>query len=157
MNRIFISLATLLLLSCGAGKNAQQTNEADYTNESSIITFETLSLQLINLQIGETLHKVKDVEISLYIDVQGKSYSGRSGCNSYFGTLELVNEDQIKFLPGGQTEMMCEEGIMAWESRYLNALFDKPFSVTDRTANATLYAEDGKVILTFVKVNSVSE
>lgn len=156
MNKILFILAAAALLSCGNTKNVQ-TNEADYTHESSIITFESLSLQLVNLQLGETLHKVKDIEISLYIDVLGKSYSGKAGCNSYFGTLELINEDQIKFLPGGQSEMMCKEDIMAWESRYLTALFNTPFSVTDRSANATLYAEDGKTILTFTKVNAVPE
>lgn len=156
MNKLLYLFATATLLSCGAGKN-QQTNEADYTREASIITFENLSLQLINLQSGETLHKCKDVEITLYVDAIGKTYSGKAGCNSYFGSIELVNEDQIKFLPGGQSEMMCDEEVMSWETRYLTALFSAPFSVTDRSANATFYSEGGSTVITFTKVSAVSE
>ncbi len=156
MNKIFLLLATSALLSCGSGKKTA-TNEADYTQEASVISFQNLSLQLVNLQSGETLHKCKDVTITLNVDVVGKSYSGKAGCNSYFGSLELINEDQIKFLPGGISEMMCADEIMTWETRYLSALFSAPFSVTNRDANATFYAEGGSVILTFAKVSVIAE
>jgi len=156
MNKIFLLLAATALVSCGSGKK-METNEADYTKQASVISFQNLSLQLVNLQIGETVHKCKDVTITLNVDVAGKSYSGKAGCNSYFGSLELINEDQIKFLPGGISEMMCAEEQITWETRYLNALFSAPFSVTDRDANATFYAEGGGSILTFAKVSAISE
>ena len=156
MNKLFFLLTSVALLSCGSGKNLE-TNEADYTREASTIAFENLSLQLLNLQEGETLNKCKDIEITLYVDAIGKTYSGKAGCNSYFGSIELVNEDQIKFLPGGQSEMMCEEEVMSWETRFLTALFSAPFSVTDRSANASFYTEGGSTVLTFTKVSAVSE
>ncbi len=47
--------------------------------------------------------------------------SGRSGCNRYFASYSLSN-DQFSIGPLGATRMMCSPAQMAQETRYFQAL-----------------------------------
>jgi len=65
--------------------------------------------------------------------------SGRSGCNLYSGTVEY-GRGKIKVGPLISTKMACqEEGVMAQESVYLNAL---------QSAEQYGIAADGKLTIT---------
>lgn len=61
------------------------------------------------------------IKITLRID--GDRVSGKSACNSYTGAVTGDDEPgRLSFGPIGGTKMLCPEPIMAWETRYLNAL-----------------------------------
>jgi heat shock protein HslJ len=159
MKKLFAStLAISLLASCAMIKPANQSNEESLDQvENQLITFEKLYLKLISLKQGEVNEKTGDVEITLFIDLPGSSYSGKSGCNSYFGSIEKVTQDQIKINMGGSTEMMCKDDLMLWEATYYKAIMDKTFSVTE-SESVVLFSEvDGNTILSFEKVNTVEE
>ena len=159
MNKTLALLAMLVLAACTATKQSTElvNNEADYTQAAQALNFEYLSLKLVNLNMEGELYKAKDVEVSLYIDIPGKSYSGKAACNSYFGSLEIVGEDAITFLPGGSTEMMCEAEAMQWQARVFNALIGHTFNVTNRKDNATLTQVEGSIIMAFEKAESIQE
>jgi heat shock protein HslJ len=57
---------------------------------------------------------------------------GTAACNSYFGAYEAGDDGSISFDALGQTEMACEEPLMALEASYLDAL-----------ARATTFGVDG--------------
>ena len=133
------------------------TTVADDKQAAKEFDFEYLSLKLVNLSMDGELYKAKDVEVTLHLDLPGKSYSGKAACNSFFGSLEVIGEDAIKFLPGGSTEMMCEAEAMQWQARVFNALIGHTFNVTNRKDNATLTQVDGSIMLAFEKVESIQE
>lgn len=52
---------------------------------------------------------------------QGNRISGSGGCNRYFGSYTVTN-NQITFSPLGSTRMMCGPNRMAQENHFLQAL-----------------------------------
>ena len=157
MNKVFVAL-TILLSSCGAMKTANQsTSESINQTENQIIAFEQLYLKLQSIKNGDRVDLVEDIEITLFVDVLEASYSGKSGCNRYFGSIELINQDQIKFNIGGSTEMMCEDAIMLWETKYYKALMERNFVVTETESSVMLTEESGGMVLSFDKVNTPEE
>ena len=52
---------------------------------------------------------------------QGNRIGGSGGCNRYFGSYTVTN-DQITFGPLGSTRMMCDPTRMAQEDRFFHAL-----------------------------------
>ncbi len=158
MNKLILAISSFLLISCGSSSkmttsNAESANEM----ESQVITFEQLSLQLLSIKAGDNLEKTGNITITLYVDVPGESYSGKSGCNNYFGSLQKQGEDQLIFQPGGRTEMMCLENIMAWETKYNDALLGKAFTVYETETNAIFSEVDGNTVLSFKKVAILQE
>ena len=159
MNRLILLVSIVVLTACSASKQSSDmaTTVADDKQAAKEFDFEYLSLKLVNLSMDGELYKAKDVEVTLHLDLPGKSYSGKAACNSFFGSLEVIGEDAIKFLPGGSTEMMCEAEAMQWQARVFNALIGHTFNVTNRKDNATLTQVDGSIMLAFEKVESIQE
>lgn len=62
---------------------------------------------------------LKETEISLQF--QKDQISGSSGCNRYFASYTL-KDDQLKFGVAGRTQMACPEEIMKQEDQFLSAL-----------------------------------
>ncbi|MFM6191038.1 MAG: META domain-containing protein [Planktothrix sp.] len=62
---------------------------------------------------------LKDTEITLQF--QEDQISGSSGCNRYFASYTL-EDDQLKFGVAGRTQMACPEDIMKQEDQFLSAL-----------------------------------
>ncbi|WP_193869413.1 META domain-containing protein [Planktothrix mougeotii] len=62
---------------------------------------------------------LKETEISLQF--QDDQISGSSGCNRYFASYTL-KDDQLKFGVAGSTQMACPEEIMKQEDQFLSAL-----------------------------------
>ncbi len=159
MNRIILAFSVLFILACGSTKNASTTSEAEAANEmeSQAITFDNISLQLLSIQTDDRPKKTGEIEITLYVDVKGGSYSGKNACNRYFGSVQKIGEDQLSFEMGGSTEMMCDSLKMSWEAAYYNALLGKSFSVYTNETNAIFTEVDGSTILSFRKVEALQE
>ena len=159
MNRVIYILITALLTACSFSQETSKTtiSETESAEIVKIIEIEVLNLNLVSLTMDGQHYNAQNVDVTLMIDIPGKSYSGKAACNSYFGSLEIVGEDAIKFLPGGSTEMMCEVERMQWEARVYNALFGNTFTATNRKENATFTQVGGDIILVFEKVESIQE
>ncbi len=88
------------------------------------------------------------VEQTLAFDAEGK-FNGNAGCNSYFGSYE-VEENNLSLGAIGATKMACEEDAMQAESTYLSAL-EK--AATYQITGQTLQIRDaeGNTLVTFSK------
>ncbi len=158
MNKLILAISSFLIISCGSSsKVTTSSTESANEMESQAITFEQLSLQLLSIKTGDNLEKTGNITITLYVDVPGEGYSGKSGCNNYFGSLQKQGEDQLIFQPGGRTEMMCMENIMAWETKYTDALLGKAFTIYETETNAIFSEVDGNTVLSFKKVAILQE
>ena len=159
MTRIFVLLiAALLLNSCGSVQPANASSEETVNQvASSVITFKQIQLKLQILKNEAATFAVEGETITLNIDLEEGQYSGKSTCNSYFGKVELIGEDRLRFYAGGMTEMMCEEPIMLWEKRYLDALLDREFTVNEQKSNLLFASEESGIALTFIKSSNQEE
>lgn len=159
MNKLLIAFGAIFLLACGSTKNAATTTEAESANEmeNQAITFDNISLQLLSIKTDDRTQKTGDIEITLYVDVKGGNYSGKNACNSYFGSVQKIGEDQLSFKMGGSTEMMCDSLKMSWEAAYYNALLGKSFSVYTNETNAIFTEVDGNTVLSYKKVEALQE
>lgn len=68
---------------------------------------------------------------AITLSIAGADASGTSGCNSYFGTVEIVGAT-VRFSGLGGTDMACEPDRMALERAYLDALGTVQEAATDR-------------------------
>jgi len=154
MYKALIPLFILILSACGSQNSAMITSEEESINElsNSIITFNQISLDLVSIKTPEQFYSLdKGMNITLNINVDEGRYNGKSGCNSYFGGVEIIDQDKIYFSPGGITEMMCEKPIMIWESRFLNALMENQFFVNE-AENTIIFSDPANgYSMTFTK------
>ncbi len=75
--------------------------------------------------------------------------TGSGGCNSFFGTYELQNDNGISFSAIGATKMACQEGVMQVESRFFQAFeMAKKFIVNNDTLS--LVNPDNVAVAKFV-------
>jgi heat shock protein HslJ len=146
-------LFVLAMASCKSKTPVASTEEIIYQPESQIITFQSVHLKLDALKSG-TVQKVPTAEITLAINLNENAYSGKSGCNRYFGKVEKISEDQLKFYPGGITEMACQEDVMEWESNYLRALTAGIFALNVQGDKYIFVNTEGTASLIFSKVGS---
>lgn len=93
---------------------------------------------------------LKETEISLQF--QEDQISGSSGCNRYFASYTL-KDDQLKFGVAGRTQMACPEEIMKQEDQFLSALqSSKTFTLNSEGQLQITYKTDqSSGILTFEK------
>jgi heat shock protein HslJ len=157
MNKILLAVV-VIITSCGTMKTTVPSSEENVgQTENQIISFKERYLKLESVKSGDILDYPGDVEITLFIDMPGSSYSGKSGCNSYFGSVEQIYQDQLRFRIGGSTEMMCEDNVMLWEAKYYKALMEKDFTVSETETTVLLSEVSGDVILSFTKVITPEE
>ncbi len=159
MTRIFALLFSAFLLnSCGSVQPANASAEETANQvSSSVIVFKQIQLKLQVLKKDAATFIIEDELITLNIDLEQGQYSGKSACNSYFGKVELIGEDRLHFYAGGMTEMMCEDAIMMWEKRYLDALLDREFTVNEQKSNLLFASEESGIALTFIKSSNQEE
>ena len=150
MHKLYAIILLVIATSCGSTSSSPESTEASETMKPSI-SFETVTLALTDLTVAEETWENEAYEITLNVDLTKNNYNGKSGCNSFFGTVERVGDGQLKFGMAGVTEMMCEEGIMHWEARYLNALTDKVFQVFEQKNTVLLKDDQQNTVLTFTK------
>lgn len=78
--------------------------------------------------------------------------SGKTDCNSYFGTFKPTIDNQIKIGPLASTEMYCEENVMKIEFELFKAYGDsKTYNFDNKML--TLFDESGMVIIRAYKVS----
>ena len=82
---------------------------------------ENIEWQLV--AIGRTLMMGYDGDkgASLLFEPQGQKIAGSTGCNRYFGTYSL-EQDQLSLSPAGMTRMACPTPLMAQEQQFIEAL-----------------------------------
>ena len=106
------------------------------------------------LNIGEKAVTTMDGK-KPYITFVGldKTIRGNTGCNSYFGNYSL-DLYALSFSDVGQTEMYCDEGTMATETKLMEALRNTgSYSIEEN--KLTLYSKmDRSVLLTANKDNT---
>jgi heat shock protein HslJ len=154
MNKLILTLASILVLACTSSKDASTGKVL----KDEAIAFDYINLQLLSIKGDEREIKLTDeIDINLYVDVKGEAYSGKSGCNRYFGSVQQVGKDKLIFKPGGSTEMMCDSLTMSWEARYYNALLGKTFFVYTNETNAVFTEKEGTTVLSFKKVEALQE
>lgn len=90
---------------------------------------------------------------TLFFDYEASEnkISGKTGCNSYFGTFKPTNDNEIKIGPLASTEMYCEEDVMKIEFELLKAYSDSRTYNFDNKM-LTLLDEKGKVLIRAYKV-----
>ncbi len=80
---------------------------------------------LVNFETDrELIPALAEAPATLHFSLDGEekgTISGRSGCNRYFASYNL-NNDQLSFGPIGATRMMCSPAQMNQETRYFQAL-----------------------------------
>jgi heat shock protein HslJ len=69
---------------------------------------------------GKTEAVPKGIEITA--SIRDGRISGRSACNSYFGSCEWSSNGTLRISRVAATQMACEADVMRWESRYTSAL-----------------------------------
>lgn len=87
-------------------------------------------------------------EQTLSFDAEGK-FNGNAGCNSYFGSFEVA-ENNLSLGAIGSTKMACPEDVMTAETAFLTAL-EK--SATYQITGSTLQIRDavGNTLVTFTQ------
>src|SRR5512147_1691124 len=70
--------------------------------------------------------------IEINASFHGDQVTGKSACNSYFASYTQKNSN-LSFSAAGSTMMAClDDGVMQWETDYLNALGNvKSFKLAD--------------------------
>jgi len=77
------------------------------------------------------------------------SGSGKSACNSYFGSFEVVEGNQVKISPMGMSKMMCPEtiGIERDYHKHLRQVTQ----VNPTSDGLELLDENGSILITAIK------
>lgn len=80
------------------------------------------------------------------IGVKGDSVFGNTGCNSYFSTFTMQNDNTIRFSYAGSTRMMCHDDIVnTFEYEFLRGL-EGTFSINYDDDTITLSNENIKIV-----------
>lgn len=107
--------------------------------------------QLVALR-GKAVSRSSDI-ITLTLNPEAGTISGKMPCNSYYGnyTLRLASQTPekdnytLKISEVGYTEVYCNEADMNTEARYL-ALLPKADALTIDTYTLTLYQKDKEIL-----------
>ena len=104
------------------------------------------SWDLVSLEpVGTEEVVPEDVTITLTLGPDGKAH-GTSGCNRYSTGYELDGEG-ISFGLVAATQMMCPEGRMAWETKFLAAIGGVSTYERDDAQLRLYYDEDQSVLV----------
>tara|TARA_R110000787_G_scaffold15134_6_gene46847 strand:+ start:6781 stop:7209 length:429 start_codon:yes stop_codon:yes gene_type:complete len=133
-----ILLFSLMVTSC---KETKKTIEAP-SNEVYSGKYEIKSLN------GNELART----LTFTIETSENKISGKTDCNSYFGTYTVSNNNEVKIGPLGATEMYCEEHVMKAERELFKAYNDsKTFSFDGKML--TLFSEGGTLLIRAYKIS----
>lgn len=124
-------------------------NEVAAPREATVITQKTYNLVLRSYASPERAEVYKEQNITLIIDLNERTFSGNTGCNSFNGKALLQTEDQVVFKKFAVTEMLCGKDTMEVEARYLNALSSETFNILEAEGKIIFTSVDGKTKLVF--------
>ena len=139
MNKVKILLVILLLTSvisiaaCGSGASIEDTMwKLDSYGEK-----------------GNFRPLLEDTEITIEFKSAESQFAGSGGCNSYFGSYEINQNELIINPPIGSTMMACPEPIMDQEQEYFKLLeTTETFKVDNNKLTITC---SGNKLLVFIK------
>lgn len=139
ISSILLFCSLVFIASCSTAKNA--------TGSASILdkNWKLVELNGIAIESSEQYRKAP----FMILNTSEKRVNGSGGCNSFFGTYELKNDNGITFSPIGATKMACQDVVMQVESRFFQVFeMAKKFMVKDDTL--TLMNSDDSVVARFV-------
>lgn len=113
MKTFTIILFSLLLNSCGATQDSTSNLNPDMQKATQTLNGDYKVTLLDNQSIIQ--------ELTLVFDSTTKRVSGFSGCNNFFGSYE-INNDNITFSNLGSTKKFCQEDANVTEQNYLKVL-----------------------------------
>lgn len=159
MNKYIIILLCIVLTACGMQQNMGEvaTNEASYAQVNQVISTEQYSLGLTQLEMDGNIYQNEAHRIELQLNIAEQTYTGMAACNRFFGTLQLIGEDAVRFNDGGSTEMVCDAAAMQWQARIFNALHGHTFYINQNADNVVLKQVDGNIILAFNTLEQIQE
>lgn len=141
-------MAAGLMVGCGDSK-AESKGEAlepaaqgsvSDTDMAKIATLRINPWTLVSLNNNGTEIDIP-VDVKAVIEFKDKEFSGKTGCNSIFGSYEM-NADSISFGEGaGMTRMMCPPEVMAVEDTLVKVLNGS--TSFDFSGDALILEKDG--------------
>ena len=147
MNKL--GLIFFLIVALGACKTMQKSSSSTpETEELKPLKADSYQLELTEIKNGNEVLDMEGKNILLIIDLEKNTYSGKSGCNSYFGKIEMTQGNSYKFNVGGVTEMLCGQEVMQREARYLNALVNHEFKISEKGKSVFFKGDDSSLTFT---------
>ena len=132
-----ILLFSLMIISC---------KETKKTIKVSSNEFYSGKYEIKNLN-GNELSR----DLSFTIETLKNKISGKTDCNSYFGTYS-VSKNELDIGPLGATEMYCEDNVMKTERELFKAYSDsKTFNFDGKML--TLFNEGGTLLIRAYKIS----
>ena len=113
LSTLFLSLFSLLLISCGGNKKSNNEATSDETTTEQTNTDEVITekyWKLIKLE-GQDVEMVENQEREIFftLKTEDNTVRGFAGCNSLTGEFELEDGNRIRFRNMGITMMMCPD------------------------------------------------
>ncbi len=125
----FLSLFSLVLISCGGNKKADNDAPADETAIEQTDFDQQIAgkyWKLIKLEGQEVeMAENQESEIFFTLNAEDNTVGGFAGCNSITGEFELAEGNRIRFTNMGITMMICPD-LLVDESEYMQV-----FELTD--------------------------
>ncbi len=127
---IFLSLFSLMIMSCGGNKKADDDatanndkaiEQADFDQQVAGKYWKLILLEGQEVQMAENQER----EIFFTLNDDDKTVSGFAGCNSITGEYELAEGNRIRFTNIGITMMICPD-VAVNESEFMEV-----FELTD--------------------------
>jgi len=99
--------------------------------------------------VGENDYSNHDITLNIAMSDGENKISGKSACNSYFGSFEVVEGNQVKLSPMGMSKMMCPEtiGIERDYHKHLRQVTQ----VNPTSDGLELLDENGSILITAIK------
>ena len=126
---LFLSLFSLVLISCGGNKKSDNDAPADETAIEQTDFDQQIAgkyWKLIKLE-GQEVEMVENQESEIFftLNAEDNTVGGFAGCNSITGEFELAEGNRIRFTNMGITMMICPD-LLVDESEYMQV-----FELTD--------------------------
>lgn len=126
---LFLSLFSLVLISCGGNKKSDNDAPADETAIEQTDFDQQIAgkyWKLIKLEGQEVeMAENQESEIFFTLNAEDNTVGGFAGCNSITGEFELAEGNRIRFTNMGITMMICPD-LLVDESEYMQV-----FELTD--------------------------
>ncbi|EDM44271.1 hypothetical protein SCB49_04560 [unidentified eubacterium SCB49] len=136
MKNLLICSILILTISCNTTKSKM---EADTTTTLSDGAYTVSTIR------GENVSSEK---LTLVVSEEGQRISGFSGCNSYFGAMNVESSDRL-FSEMGATKKLCQSA-MGTEKSFLNSL-QTVSSITKEGSTLNLKNTNGETVIVLKK------
>lgn len=144
-------ISSILLISILTFISSCSTAKSSATGGAAILDKNWKLVELNGIAI-EPLEQYRKAPFMILNSSESR-VNGSGGCNSFFGSYELQDNNGITFSAIGATKMACQDGVMQVESRFFQAFeMTKKFMVRDDTL--TLMNSDDSPVARFVVIDN---